>query len=447
MFNVWTINSGNINSREGENPLADLHTHAILKYNSFVVIEAYKNMLHPNFLIKGINIKDDPDTNNITNISNLFEGVRFINEEYSLKKIQMEVLMIEDNGKKYNDLILEVKDIFADIRGVLEYYYRGEMMELEVVKDGAITFWIYKTFKTFTINWIWKPFFQSKEIIDFSWVSTSSQEIIKFLNKGHRIYPDFTIKSNWGVASWLKIDWLTVKEEIVQDDIISVNYAKWQVLKNGEEISTFWTLQIIKKNWEVPIEFMEKTNYPALNQLMDPTTGGTGTWIVFVSYNSDAHNAGQTYPVNTITNLKKITLFWRNQFQHSVDIFIKLYTDNTKTTLITEYKMRHYWGQNIDNPFIEIDWLWFNLSAYPSFYIHCYVDVLWSVTSSFDEFWIWDRNVSWGVGEADIGSNQDVQTYNFKWVLEGYAWNYESDTVMENCSGFDYSGNYKNNYL
>jgi len=97
-------------------------------------------MLHPNFLIKGINIKDDPDTSNITNVSNLFEGVRFIGEKYSLKKIQMEVLMIEDNGKKYNDLILEVKDIFADIRGVLEYYYRGEMMELEVVKDGAITF-------------------------------------------------------------------------------------------------------------------------------------------------------------------------------------------------------------------------------------------------------------------------------------------------------------------
>lgn len=188
MTNIWVINFwSNQLSQISEN-LGDV----IFSFGGFTVLKDCNSNTPKYFYDISIDIKDDAQTGNNYIVSELFEGVSFVKENYTLKDITLEVLMYPHGEKTIDQLVLDIKDIFAPIKWEILYQYRGEMMKLKAIKN-SLKFNLKRTFPSFTVNFTATPFFESqiKQNLgsSFSWTSTQ----IDIWNDWNRIYPKMRV--------------------------------------------------------------------------------------------------------------------------------------------------------------------------------------------------------------------------------------------------------------
>ena len=203
MTNIGSINWGTVWSIVSNWAIPSWQV--IFSFWDFTIITDCSNASSSNYLVRSLNARNDPSTKNIIENSNVFEGIDFISEKYGPKSIKLECYMQQVNWKSYNDMIIEIKDAFAEIKGICQYFYRWELMELECVKEWPIEFDLKSAFKTFTVNLVWVPFFSSKSLYTANWSISESSWLITMNNNSNRIHPEIEIEVTWWTAAWLAI--------------------------------------------------------------------------------------------------------------------------------------------------------------------------------------------------------------------------------------------------
>lgn len=234
MTNIGVINYGS-SASNGSQPQGDL----IFSFGGFSVLRTYSPMQGgQNYFDISIDIKDDPNTSNAKVVSELFEGVDFLQEQYTLKDVTMECLMAPANGKSYSDMVIELKDIFATIKGEILYSYRGEIVKLLAVKN-SLKFKLRKKHNSFIVNFTAVPFFESQVVQNISGTLTGTSHLIPISNQGHRIYPQVRLKPTSGVTGGISIGESAGRVRYIRD---------WSNGSNADQFNVWQEIKAIDKD-------------------------------------------------------------------------------------------------------------------------------------------------------------------------------------------------------
>lgn len=244
------------------------------------------------------------------------------------------------------------------------------------------------------------------------------------------------------------IDWKrTVIEDINNGDIIDFHFDSGKVLRNWLPVKTDWTLPVLKSNSTLSIFWINKENYPNLNQQESSYSWTWGHWgFARVNHNSNYHKVGHLFSSHSITNLKKISIWGDNEYPYSIELIFSLYTGTSKSTKIAEFSKVIYWGQYVSwSHEVNIDGYWLDISWYSDIYMEVYIKGLSAIpTSSTDYFRLYRTSVWGGTGKS-YDSSMNVVDWNWDMKLEWYSWIYEP--TYENVSSIDYEIEYYNNFL
>ncbi len=328
----------------------------------------------------------------------------------------------------------------------MEIYYKGEMMQIEIVKQ-SLNFNLKQDFPTFNISWKAQPFFKSqKEIIkswNINWNSGTISENILW----DRVDLNLEITANWNTTWWLKIGDLLVDQEINWGDIITADFQTWKVLLNWNSAKRAWSLPLQKNKINIPIEFLDKIIYPPYNEFLDSTNWVDWNSVYNVTYgNISGRYVDHYFPNSYIHFLKSIKIWIKNYYNVWVVLYLYIYDwdiNNNGNLLYSDTKYI-YAGQNVSEieSLIEGDWL--NISNNSHLLIKYRLSILWYPGSWASVFqwkrthtgihWIWTSYLDWE--EQDFSWNIKLE-----WTTNPYQ------TTTSNISNFDYKINYFNKYL